>query len=234
MSEKIIVLDFGGQYKQLIARRVRENHVYCEILPYTTPIEKLKEINPKGIILTGGPDSVYLEDSLSYDPALFSLGIPVLGICYGAQLMAYLLKDELADVDIDKIIRMCLIHDLGEAVTGDIPTFEKTQAHEQMEKEALDGLLRELPEPMYEELTALLLEMEALKTREAKVYKALDKLEAVIQHNESDISTWLPLEYELQKTYAAKNVIGFPFLEKLQEQAVKDTDEKIREKEGNR
>ena len=94
MSEKIIVLDFGGQYKQLIARRVRENHVYCEILPYTTPIEKLKEINPKGIILTGGPDSVYLEDSLSYDPALFSLGIPVLGICYGAQLMAYLLKGE--------------------------------------------------------------------------------------------------------------------------------------------
>lgn len=87
--EKIIVLDFGGQYKQLIARRVRENHVYCEIHPYTTPIEELKKMDPKGIILTGGPDSVYLEDSLSYDPQLFDLGIPVLGICYGAQLMAY-------------------------------------------------------------------------------------------------------------------------------------------------
>ena len=87
--EKIIVLDFGGQYKQLIARRVRENHVYCEIHPYTTPIEDLKKMDPKGIILTGGPDSVYLEDSLSYDPQLFELGIPVLGICYGAQLMAY-------------------------------------------------------------------------------------------------------------------------------------------------
>ncbi len=87
--EKIIVLDFGGQYKQLIARRVRENHVYCEIHPYTTPIEELKKMDPKGIILTGGPDSVYLEDSLSYDPQLFNLGIPVLGICYGAQLMAY-------------------------------------------------------------------------------------------------------------------------------------------------
>ena len=146
-------------------------------------------------------------------------------------LMAYLLKDELPDVDIDKVIRMCLIHDLGEAVTGDIPTFEKTQEHEQMEKEALDGLLRELPEALYQEFTALLAEMEALQTREARVYKALDKLEAVIQHNESDISTWLPLEYELQKTYAAKSVLGFPFLEKLQEQAVKDTDEKIREKE---
>ena len=94
MAETIIVLDFGGQYKQLIARRVRENHVYCEILPYTTPLEKLKEINPKGIILTGGPDSVYEEDSLTCDPALFDMGIPVLGICYGAQLMAYLLKGE--------------------------------------------------------------------------------------------------------------------------------------------
>lgn len=87
--EMIVVLDFGGQYKQLIARRVRENHVYCEIHPYTMPIGKLKELNPKGIILTGGPDSVYREDSLSYDPALFSLGVPVLGICYGAQLMVH-------------------------------------------------------------------------------------------------------------------------------------------------
>ena len=93
-EEMILVLDFGGQYKQLIARRVRENHVYCEIHPYTMPIEKIKEMNPKGIILTGGPDSVYLEDSLSYDPQLFELGIPVLGICYGAQLMAYLLKGD--------------------------------------------------------------------------------------------------------------------------------------------
>ena len=144
-------------------------------------------------------------------------------------LMAYLLKDELPDVDIDKVIRMCLIHDLGEAVTGDIPTFEKTQEHEQTEKEALDGLFRELPEALYQEFTALLSEMEALQTREARVYKALDKLEAVIQHNESDISTWLPLEYELQKTYAAESVLGFPFLERLQQQAVEDTEEKIRE-----
>lgn len=94
MAEKIIVLDFGGQYKQLIARRVRENHVYAEILPYTTPIEKLKDPDIKGIILTGGPDSVYAEDSLTYDPEIFNLGKPVLGICYGAQLIAYLLKGE--------------------------------------------------------------------------------------------------------------------------------------------
>ena len=92
--EKMIVLDFGGQYKQLIARRVRENHVYCEIHPYTMPIEKIREMNPKGIILTGGPESVYEKDSLTYDPALFTLGIPVLGICYGAQLMCHLLGGE--------------------------------------------------------------------------------------------------------------------------------------------
>ena len=89
MAEKIIVLDFGGQYKQLIARRVRENHVYAEILPNTTPIEKLRDKDIKGIILTGGPDSVYLKDSPTYDKELYSLGVPVLGICYGAQLMAY-------------------------------------------------------------------------------------------------------------------------------------------------
>ena len=87
--ELMIVLDFGGQYKQLIARRVRENHVYCEIHPYTMPIEKIREMHPKGIILTGGPNSVYKEDSPTCDAALFSLGIPVLGICYGSQLMAY-------------------------------------------------------------------------------------------------------------------------------------------------
>jgi GMP synthase (glutamine-hydrolysing) len=87
--ELMIVLDFGGQYKQLIARRVRENHVYCEIHPYTMPIEQIRDLHPKGIILTGGPNSVYKEDSPTYDAALFSLGIPVLGICYGSQLMAY-------------------------------------------------------------------------------------------------------------------------------------------------
>ncbi|MBR4530319.1 MAG: glutamine-hydrolyzing GMP synthase [Lachnospiraceae bacterium] len=86
--DKIIVLDFGGQYKQLIARRVRELGVYCEILPYTTPLEELKRQDPQGIILTGGPASVYLEESPSYDAALFDTGIPILGICYGAQLMA--------------------------------------------------------------------------------------------------------------------------------------------------
>ena len=89
--ETVIVLDFGGQYNQLIARRVRECNVYCEIYSYRTDIEKIKAMNPKGIILTGGPNSCYEADSPTYTKELFELGIPVLGLCYGAQLMQHLL-----------------------------------------------------------------------------------------------------------------------------------------------
>ncbi len=90
-QEKVIVLDFGGQYNQLIARRVRECNVYCEVHPYYISLEKIKEMNPKGIIFTGGPNSVYLEESPVCSREIFELGIPVLGICYGSQLMAHLL-----------------------------------------------------------------------------------------------------------------------------------------------
>ena len=87
--ETVVVLDFGGQYNQLIARRVRECNVYCEIYSYKTGIEKIKEIQPKGIIFTGGPNSVYLEDSPKYAEEIYQLGIPILGICYGSQLMMH-------------------------------------------------------------------------------------------------------------------------------------------------
>lgn len=86
--ETIVVLDFGGQYNQLIARRVREHHVYCEIIPWNKPLEEIKAKNPKGIIFTGGPNSVYDDNSPKCDSALFEMGVPVLGICYGCQLMA--------------------------------------------------------------------------------------------------------------------------------------------------
>ena len=89
--EKVLVLDFGGQYNQLIARRVREQNVYCELLPCDISLERIKAFAPKGIIFTGGPNSVYDENSPHIDPEIFNLGIPVLGICYGAQLMAYTL-----------------------------------------------------------------------------------------------------------------------------------------------
>lgn len=88
-NETVIVLDFGGQYNQLIARRVRECNVYCEVMSYKNSIEKIKEKNPAGIIFTGGPNSVYDESSPHYDKEIFELGIPILGICYGSQLMAY-------------------------------------------------------------------------------------------------------------------------------------------------
>ena len=89
--EKVIVIDFGGQYNQLVARRVRECNVYCEIYSYKTDLEKIKEMNPKGIILTGGPNSCYEEGAATCSPKLFELGIPVLGLCYGAQLMMHVL-----------------------------------------------------------------------------------------------------------------------------------------------
>ena len=91
MHELVIVLDFGGQYNQLIARRVRECNVYCEVKSYKTSIEEIKALNPKGIIFTGGPNSVYLEDSPTIDKEIFELGIPVLGLCYGCQLIAHLM-----------------------------------------------------------------------------------------------------------------------------------------------
>ena len=90
-KERVIVLDFGGQYNQLIARRVRECNVYCEILPYTVSLDKIKELNPTGIIFTGGPNSVYDESSPHISKEIFELNIPILGICYGCQLMAYTL-----------------------------------------------------------------------------------------------------------------------------------------------
>ena len=91
MHQKVIIVDFGGQYNQLIARRVRENHVYCEVVPYKKAIDTIKQDKPIGIIFTGGPASVYAAGSPSIDKEIFEFGIPILGICYGAQLMAHVL-----------------------------------------------------------------------------------------------------------------------------------------------
>lgn len=96
MRQTVVVLDFGGQYNQLIARRVRELNVYCELLPYTTRLEKIKEKQPIGIIFTGGPNSVNQSGAPTVDKEIFSLGIPVLGICYGCQLMAHMLGGKVA------------------------------------------------------------------------------------------------------------------------------------------
>ena len=101
-SEMMIVLDFGGQYNQLIARRVRECNVYCEVHPYTLDLEKIRQMNPKGIIFTGGPNSVYLEESPHIAKEIFEMNIPILGICYGSQLMAYTLGGQVATAPVSE------------------------------------------------------------------------------------------------------------------------------------
>lgn len=134
-------------------------------------------------------------------------------------LTALLAADEFPDVEIDRVIRMCLIHDLGEAFTGDIPAFEKQRQDETHEAAVLARWVETLPEPLRTEWQSLYAEMEALATPEAKLYKALDKLEAVIQHNEADIGTWLPLEYELNISYGADEVAWSDYLRRLKEAA---------------
>lgn len=99
-NQLVLVIDFGGQYNQLIARRVREHNVYCEIVPYTMPIEEVKKKNPKGIIFTGGPNSVYGEGAPRLDKEIFNLGVPILGICYGHQLTAYTLGGKVESPEI--------------------------------------------------------------------------------------------------------------------------------------
>ena len=98
-KELVIVVDFGGQYNQLIARRVRENHVYCEVYPYNKALEKIKELKPQGIIFTGGPNSVYEEGAPTIDKEIFELGIPILGMCYGMQFMAQSLCVQVKSAD---------------------------------------------------------------------------------------------------------------------------------------
>ena len=143
-------------------------------------------------------------------------------------LMALFMQDEFPELDINKVIRMCLIHDLGECFTGDIPTFLKSASDEKKEDTALFDWVASLPAPYNTELAALYTEMGALQTDEAKLYKALDKLEAVIQHNESDIRSWEPLEYDLNRTYAYDAVAFSPYLTKLRDAVSGDTEEKIK------
>ena len=146
-------------------------------------------------------------------------------------LMAFFHRDEFPEADLDKVIRMCLIHDLGECFTGDIPVFRKTAADEAREDALLGEWVASLPAHYAGDMRALYAEMNALQTTEAKIYKALDKLEAVIQHNESPISTWEPHEYDLNLTYAWDQVVFSDYLTALRKAVKKETLDKI-ESEG--
>lgn len=147
-------------------------------------------------------------------------------------LMAMLLEDEFQDTDINKVIKMCLIHDLGEAFTGDIATFDKTQADSDIEERLYREWIDSFPEAQRKQFGELLQEMAELQTKEARLYKALDKMEAVIQHNEADIASWLPLEYDLQLTYGAKEVAFSPYLLELKKCIDQWTKDKIQSQGG--
>ena len=146
-------------------------------------------------------------------------------------VMAMLCADEYPDLNINKVIKMCLIHDLGEALTGDVPAFLKTDENEKEEEKAIESLLTLLPTDTKEELSALFEEMESLKTDEAKLYKSLDNIEALISHNEADISTWISREYEENLTYGQKNSEWSFWTKELRKEVKQDSIDKIR-KEG--
>ncbi|MBO5898904.1 MAG: HD domain-containing protein, partial [Clostridia bacterium] len=128
----------------------------------------------------------------------------------------------------DRVIKMCLIHDLGEAVTGDVPAFWKTASNEREEESAVASLLATLPTEIGAELAALFAEMKAMETPEARLYKALDNIEALISHNEAPISTWLPREYEENLTYGEKNAAFSPWTQALREAVKQESIDKIK------
>lgn len=142
-------------------------------------------------------------------------------------LMAYWISDEFPEANLEKLLKMCLIHDLGEAFTGDIPSFEKTEVNEEREAELLFKWTKSFPEPFATEMMELYREMEERKTLEARIYKALDNMEALISHNESDIQTWLPLEYDLQMIYGNDKVAFSEYLTELRDMIREDSREKI-------
>lgn len=134
---------------------------------------------------------------------------------YRLCVFAWLVKEEFPECDMDKVLKMCLFHDIGEAVTGDIPCFEKKEADEAKENQEIDKIVEMLPDKHRGELHSLMTELRNNQTMEAKVVHALDKLEAVIQHNEAPLDTWLPLEYELQMTYGQEQADVHPYLKHL-------------------
>ncbi|MGH2736054.1 MAG: glutamine-hydrolyzing GMP synthase, partial [Actinomycetota bacterium] len=120
--EKVLVIDYGAQYAQLIARRVRESHVYSEIVPHDTPVDAIRSMGPAGIILSGGPRSVYAPGAPSVDPKLFELGVPVLGICYGQQLMAQALGGEVGHTGVAEFGKSELtVGEPGCVLFGELP-----------------------------------------------------------------------------------------------------------------
>ncbi len=150
---------------------------------------------------------------------------------YRLMVFAWLVRDEFPDVDMNRVMELALFHDMGEAVTGDIPAFEKTGEDEKTEGEAQEEIAGLLPGPRGEKLREIFREVREKQTPEARLVNAMDKLEALIQHNEADLSTWLSLEYDLQLTYGEKETRDIPYMAALRERVNRDSVEKIKKED---
>lgn len=144
-------------------------------------------------------------------------------------LLACLVREDFPEADWEKVLTMAALHDMGEAFTGDIPAFWKTDADREIEVNCQQRWSAEIPEPYGSRFSALFAEMEAMETLEAKIVKALDKMETLIQHNEADISTWIPLEYEKNLVYGEREVAFSKKMMELREEVVRDARQKIEE-----
>lgn len=143
-------------------------------------------------------------------------------------LMAFLLKDKFNQLNMEKVIIMSIVHDLGEAITGDIPAFTKTEADEESENREIFNLISTLDGPIQNELHDIIQEILQQKTPESRIFKALDKIEVVLQHNEAPLETWIELEYELNLTYGEEEVKEFPYLHELRKILKEISEEKIK------
>ncbi len=147
---------------------------------------------------------------------------------YRLMVFVWLLKDEFPDCDMNRVMELALFHDMGEALTGDIPAFEKGREDEKIEEEAQQRIADMLPERYSARLSSIFKEVEEKETKESRLLQAMDKLEALIQHNEADLSTWLPLEYELQLTYGQEQTKDIPYMKKLRQRVYEDSVEKMK------
>ena len=143
-------------------------------------------------------------------------------------LLAYSLKQEMKEYDMDRVLLMCLVHDLGESIIGDIPAFDKNENDEENEKNAIKSIIDMVDGELKTELSSIFKEIDEQKTKEARIFKVLDKMEVVLQHNEAPIETWIELEYELNLVYGEKEAEEFPFLKELRNRLKIMSEEKIR------
>lgn len=182
-----------------------------EYLAFLTQVEKLKSITRHSWTSDGTHETVAAHS-------------------WRLSLMAMMSASEFKDLDMMKVIKMCIVHDLGESITTDIPSFEKTAEDEALERVAQNQLIAMVSGDFQEELKQLFEEMNEMKSKEALLYKCFDKLEVLIQHNEASLDTWIDLEKELQLVYGEEECETFEFTKQLRNQIKEDTIRKLRDK----